>query len=316
MESLYVDEFNDTKRLDIVLSSHEKISSRSEAQKLIKNGNVQINRSSEKATSKKIVKAGDIITFSVADPPQTEFIPVPYDLDIIFEDQDIIIVNKPSGMVVHPAVGHHADTLVNYLLHHSILSDFESTRPGIVHRIDKDTSGLLVVAKNNKSHEKLAKQFSVHQVSRKYEAIVWGAPKKNGGVIDQPLGRHPVHRKKFTIKSNGKHAVTKWRMLKNFNYLSLLECRLETGRTHQIRVHLSSIGHPLLGDPVYGTFRYYANKYSDEVKSLLKQFTGQALHAKSLGFEHPQTGKWLDFQVPLPTNMEIAVSKLEQTIKG
>lgn len=310
MESFQVGESLDQKRLDVVLGNHEKLSSRSEAQKLIKSGRVQVNSSTEKITSKRIIQTGDVITFSVLPQPDTNINPVSYPLDIPFEDQNLLVVNKPRGMVVHPAVGHHSDTLVNYLLYHTNLSNQDCSRPGIVHRLDKDTSGLLVVAKDNASHENLAKQFFHRQVSRKYEAITWGVPQQTEGIINQPIGRHPVNRKKFALKPNGKRAITRWRLLKNFSRLSLIECKLETGRTHQIRVHLSSLGYSILGDQTYGRFRNFANKYSEDTIQVLKQFKGQALHAKTLGFEHPVTGDWLEFHSDLPSDMEQVISVL------
>ncbi len=312
MEYLRAGKCHDSKRLDIVLSSHEKIFSRSEAKRLINDGRVKVNGSDDNVAPKRIIRTDDVIEFSAAPPVVSELIPVPYPLEIVYEDKHLLIVDKPTNMVVHPSIGHHSDTLVNYLLHHSKLSNTDATRPGIVHRIDKDTSGLLVVAKDNDTHEKLARQFRLHEISRKYEAIVWGVPDRQKGVIDQPLGRHPVDRKKFAIKSGGKRAVTHWRVLKRFDHLSLLECTLETGRTHQIRVHLSSIGHSLLGDPVYGRFRHYAKKYPQDVVSVLKQSTSQALHAKSLGFLHPQTHEWMEFQSPLPAEMQRVISTLER----
>ncbi len=311
METLCVDETFDLKRLDIALASHEKVSSRSEAQRIIKNSRVLVNQCNENITPKKTVRAGDVISFICPPPPETDLIAVPYDLDIVFEDSYLIVINKPSGMVVHPSAGHHTDTLVNYLLHYTNLSDNNPARPGIVHRIDKDTSGLLVVAKDNASHEKLAQQFFNHQISRKYQAIVWGIPKTSHGTINQPLGRHPNDRKKFTIRPGGKQAITHWRLLKKFQYLSLIQCKLETGRTHQIRVHLNSIGHSLLGDPIYGRYRNYTKKLPDQTVTMLKQYVGQALHAKSLEFEHPKTGKKTCFDSELPTKMKQVISLLE-----
>ncbi len=311
MESLRVSETLDLKRLDVVLSSRDKIASLSEVQRLIHAGTVQIHHSNAKVSQKKTVRADDIITFTLLPQPVSEILPVPYDLDILFEDPYLLIVNKPSGVVVHPAAGHSSDTLVNYLLHHSRLSGKDPIRPGIVHRIDKDTSGLLVVAKDNETHDHLARQFFDHTILRIYQAIVWGVPKESKGIIDQPLGRHPHHRKKFTIREDGKQAVTGWKIVKGYRYLSLLECRLETGRTHQIRVHLSSIGHPLLGDSVYGTFKNYAQKFPADLKSILKGCSGQTLHAKSLGFLHPKTGEWLEHHSSLPEEMETVQQALE-----
>lgn len=311
MEHLRVSDTLDQKRLDVVLSSHQAVSSRSEAQRLINSGVVQINDSPLKITSKRIVRVGDIITFELLPRPVSEVLPVPYNLEIVYEDPYLLIVNKPCGVVVHPAAGHSSDTLVNYLLHHSKLSGKDPVRPGIVHRIDKETSGLLVIAKDNATHDHLAQQFFEHSILRIYQAIAWGVFTKTSGAIDQPLGRHPKNRKKFTIRADGKRALTHWKILKAYHYLSLIECRLETGRTHQIRIHLSSIGHPLLGDSVYGSFKNYAQKYPADLISILKNYKGQALHAKSLGFIHPKTGEWLEHHSELPEEMNRVIAALE-----
>ncbi len=313
MERFSVSSTLDQKRLDVVLTSHPKISSRSEAQRHIQAGVVLVNQSDEKISSKKLVKEGDIITFTVMPQPLSEVVPVPFNLDILYEDAYLLVVNKPRGVVVHPAAGHVNDTLVNYLLHHTTLSGMDPVRPGIVHRIDKDTSGLLVVAKDKKTHEHLAKQFFEHTVLRVYQAIIWGVPEKPSGIIDRPLGRHPKNRKKFSVREDGKHALTRWKIVKHYQYLSLITCRLETGRTHQIRVHLSSIGHPLLGDSIYGSFRNYAQKFPAELRAHLKAYKGQALHAGSLGFIHPKTGEWIERHSDLPEEMKKAVSALEST---
>lgn len=312
MESFIVTDAQDRQRLDVVLSSHEKICSRAEAQRIIHAGTVQINHSTEGATPKKSVKSGEIITFELLPQPVTDVVPVPYDLDILYEDSFLLIVNKPSGVVVHPAAGHTSDTLVNYLLHHTRLSGKDPIRPGIVHRIDKDTSGLLVVAKDNETHDHLARQFFEHRILRIYHAVVWGVPKQSSGTIKHPLGRHPQNRKKFAVRENGKQALTRWKIVKAYRYLSLIECRLETGRTHQIRVHLSSIGHPLLGDSVYGSFKNYAQKFPESLKSILQACNGQLLHAKSLGFIHPKTEKWLEYHSDLPEEMESVKLALEK----
>lgn len=300
MEKVIVDESADSKRLDITLARHPKISSRSEAKRIIAEGDVKINNSDKKISASRAVKSGDVITFNLIPKPSYDFTPIPFDLDIVYEDDYLIVVNKPAGMVVHPAPGHYKDTLVNYLLYHTRLSSNNSERPGIVHRIDKDTSGLLVVAKDNATHEHLAKQFFDHSIKRIYHAIVWGTPDLPYGRIDQPLGRDPRNRKKFTVRPDGKNAITNWKILESYRYLSLIECRLKTGRTHQIRVHLSSIGHPLLGDDLYGNYRDFGQKLPNHVKTALRNFKGQALHAKTLGFEHPKTNQriFLDSELP------------------
>lgn len=313
MIEINVDETLIGKRLDIALTQQAEVPSRSFAQKMIKDGSVKVNGSSEGVISKTSLKPGDTITFKVEVEEEGDIRAVAYDLDIIFEDESLLVINKPKGMVVHPAPGHLHDTMVNYLLHHTRLSDINAGRPGIVHRIDKDTSGLLVVAKDNKTHEHLAQQFFHHTNLREYCAILWGVPEAICGTVDRPLGRHPVDRKKRAVREDGKNAITHWRVMEAYKYLSLVKCRLETGRTHQIRVHLASIGHPILGDSVYGKFRNFAKDYPEHVKQALKAYEGQALHAQKLGFKHPKTEAWMEFNAPLPKDMEkvLKVLKIE-----
>jgi 23S rRNA pseudouridine1911/1915/1917 synthase len=312
MEVLQIGEIFDTKRLDVALASHKKVSSRAEAQRIIKSGTLLVNQSSNKISPDRIVKKGDIIKFALLPRPATDLIAVPGNLNIVFEDHHLIVVNKPSGMVVHPSAGHYSDTLVNYLIYHTQLPDNDPVRPGIVHRIDKDTSGLLVIAKTLHAHEHLAKQFFHHTVSRKYQAIAWGIPDRKSGVIDKPLGRHPSDRKKFAVRNGGKKAITHWRIIKELKYLSLMMCRLETGRTHQIRIHMSSMGHSLLGDAVYGKYRNYGNKLAPSIVKLLKQYPGQALHAKHLGFYHPDNDEWMEFESDLPVEMQEVINELSE----
>lgn len=312
MEQFRVASSLDRSRLDVVLATHPKISSRAEAQRHIRAGVVRINESGERVTPKRIIRSNDLITFTILPQPASELRPVPFDLDIRYEDPYLLVVNKPRGVVVHPAAGHSHDTLVNYLLHHTTLSGMDPVRPGIVHRIDRDTSGLLVIAKDQETHEHLARQFHEHTVLRVYQAIIWGVPDHPHGVIDKPLGRHPKDRKKYTIRENGKHAVTRWKVVKPYQFLSLITCRLETGRTHQIRVHLSSIGHPLLGDAIYGSFRNFSLRFPAELRAQLKAYHGQALHAGSLGFVHPKTGAWMEHHSDLPDQMASAISALER----
>ena len=227
------------------------------------------------------------------------------DLDILYEDKDIILVNKPKGMVVHPAAGHYAGTLVNGLMHHcrDELSGINGVmRPGIVHRIDMDTTGVLIVCKNDKAHNAIAEQLKVHSITRKYYAIVHGVIKEDDGTVNAPIGRHPVDRKKMSInEKNGKEAVTHYHVLKRFRRFTYVECQLETGRTHQIRVHMASIGHPLLGDQVYGP-----------AKVPFSGLQGQTLHAGVLGIIHPSTGEYMEFHAPLPEYFEKLLRKLEQ----
>jgi len=224
-------------------------------------------------------------------------------LDILYEDEDIIVINKPQGMVVHPAAGNYNSTLVNALLHHCRdLSGINGEmRPGIVHRIDKDTSGVLVVAKNDHSHVNLAQQIKDKTAVRKYIALVEGDIKEDAGTIDAPIGRHPVYRKKMAVVPGGRRAVTHFKVLERFGRYTLIEARLETGRTHQIRVHMAYIGHPVVGDPVYGYKRQSFN------------LNGQLLHAQCLGFKHPRTGRYMEFCAPLPDYFTDVICKLRQS---
>ena len=262
--------------------------SRSFLQKLIKEGRLLVNGKTVKSSY--CVKADDEICFDIPDAVEPDILPEDIPLTILYEDSDVIVVDKPKGMVVHPAAGHFSGTLVNALMFHckGQLSGINGImRPGIVHRIDKDTSGSLVVCKNDKAHASLAMQFKEHSITRRYYAICQGVLKEDEGVIDKPIGRHPTERKKMAVnEKNGKRAVTHYKVLERYRDYTFVECVLETGRTHQIRVHMSSIGHPLLGDFIYGKKDY---------KGL-----GQMLHAKTLGFIHPVTGEYLEVQAELP----------------
>ncbi|MDH5559816.1 MAG: RluA family pseudouridine synthase [Deltaproteobacteria bacterium] len=312
MERLEVKESQDLKRLDIVLSSHGKIGSRSMAQRLIRQGKVQLNQSSENLTPKRIMRKGDLITFNLEREYDSEIKAIRFPLDIVYEDESLIVLNKPRGMVVHPSFGHRDDTLVNYLLYHCALSSVYESRPGIVHRIDKDTSGLLVVAKDDLAHIDLARQFFDHSITREYQALAWGTFNQPKGLIDKPLGRHPVNRKKRSVVSSGKRALTHYRVLEDFKIISLVQCGLETGRTHQIRVHLSSLGHPIVGDALYGSFRNDGQRLKDPLKEKVKALKGQALHAKSLGFVHPKTKQKLEFESQLPADFDEILSGLRE----
>jgi len=266
--------------------------SRSQVQLWIADGHVLVNDSPVKANYK--VSQGDRISLAIPAPSVVEIVPEDIPLDIAFEDRDVIVVNKPRGMVVHPAPGHISGTLVNALMHHcKDLSGINGElRPGIVHRIDKDTTGLIMAAKNDKAHASLAAQLKEHSVNRRYLALVHGNISHDQGTIDAPIGRDPQDRKMYTVTDrNSKHAVTHFTVVERFGDYSLLELKLETGRTHQIRVHMKYIGHPLVGDPVYG-------------KSKGIKLNGQALHAAVLGFVHPATGKYLEFSAPMPDDME------------
>ncbi|MEO5339329.1 MAG: RluA family pseudouridine synthase [Magnetococcus sp. MYC-9] len=239
------------------------------------------------------------------------------DLPIVYEDNDLLVVNKPAGMTVHPGAGPSAQggTLVNALLHHcrgSLSGIGGVMRPGIVHRLDKETSGLLVVAKNDHAHQQLSEQFKVHSTSRQYLAIVKGTPQPRQGKVEAPIGRHPKERQKMAVVSQGRHAVTHYRVLESFPSFALLACRLETGRTHQIRVHMAHQGHPLLGDPVYSRPFTPPNHWPEPIKTVVTLFTRQALHAAMLGFTHPGTGQRMQFEAEAPADFQQLLNGLQQ----
>ncbi len=271
--------------------------SRSKLQKMINNGNVLVNGNPVKNSY--IVKADDEISIDENYDDEIKIVPENIQLDIIYEDEYLLVVNKPSGMVVHPAPGNYSGTLVNALMYHcNNLSKVNSEiRPGIVHRIDADTSGLLVIAKNDDVHNKLAEQIKNHTVVRKYIALVWGVINEDSATIDAPIGRDKNNRKKMCVTAdNSKEAITHIKVLKRYNNATLIECKLETGRTHQIRVHMEYINHPVVNDPVYGN------------KKLLDHDFGQMLHAKTLGFIHPITNEYLEFNSNVPEEF----TKLEE----
>lgn len=289
-------------RIDRFLGSRLEQVSRSYLQKLVKDGAVLVNGKPVKSSYK--VENGDRIRLEIPDAVEPEIEAEPMALDILYEDSDIILINKPKGMVVHPAAGHYSGTLVNGLMAHckNELSGINGVmRPGIVHRIDMDTTGVLIVCKNDKAHNAIAEQLKVHSITRKYYAIVHGVLKADTGTVNAPIGRHPVDRKKMSInEKNGKEAVTHYRVLQRFRRFTFVECQLETGRTHQIRVHMASIGHPLLGDQVYGP-----------AKVPFSGLQGQTLHAGVLGIIHPSTGEYMEFSAPLPAYFEAILKKLE-----
>ncbi len=278
-------------RIDKYLSSVNEQLSRSYIQKLLKSGLVLVDGKPVKASYQ--VDEGDVISLDIPEAVEPEIEPEDMDLDILYEDQDVILVNKPKGMVVHPAAGHYSHTLVNGLMYHckDQLSGINGVmRPGIVHRIDMDTTGVIIACKNDMAHNSIAAQLKEHSITRRYQAIVHGVLKDDTGTIEGPIGRHPTDRKKMSINYNkGKNAVTHYKVLKRFRQYTHVECRLETGRTHQIRVHMASIGHPLLGDLVYGPG-----------KCPIPGLQGQTLHAGILGFIHPRTGEYMEFTAPLP----------------
>ena len=278
-------------RLDKYLSMIYPDISRSFFQKLIKDFGVLVNDKPEKASY--CMKMEDVVTIHFPDAVQTTIEPENIPLDIIYEDDDLLIVNKPKGMVVHPSAGHYSGTLVNGIMYHckdSLSGINGEIRPGIVHRIDMDTTGSLIVCKNDFSHVNIAEQIKVHSVNRIYEGIVCGNVKQDEGTIEGPIGRHPIERKKMAInEKNGKPAITHYKVLERFGNYTYMQFKLETGRTHQIRVHMSSIGHPLLGDSLYSSG-----------KSPFKNLQGQTLHAKTIGFIHPSNGEYVEFEAPLP----------------
>ena len=288
-------------RIDRYLSGVCPSFSRSYIQKLLKNGDILVD--GQQVKSSYGVKEGDRIVVETPEAVEPEIQAEPMDLDILYEDQDVILINKPKGMVVHPAAGHYSHTLVNGLMYHcrDQLSGINGVmRPGIVHRIDMDTTGVLIVCKNDAAHNSIAAQLKEHSIVRRYQAIVHGKVKEDEGVVDGPIGRHPVDRKKMSFNyKNGKPAETHYRVLKRFDRYTYIECRLETGRTHQIRVHMASIRHPLLGDRVYGPS-------SCPVPGL----EGQTLHAGVLGFIHPRTGEYMEFTAPLPSYFEHLIQTL------
>ena len=291
MERFRVTDEDGGVRIDKYLTSVCEGLSRSYLQKLLKSGQVLVGGQGVKASY--AVQEGDLIELEVPEAVEPEILAEPMDLDVLYEDEDIILINKPKGMVVHPAAGHYTHTLVNGLLDHcrGQLSGINGVmRPGIVHRIDMDTTGVIIACKNDLAHSCLAEQLKEHSITRRYQAIVHGVVKEDEGTVDAPIGRHPVERKKMSINyNNGREAVTHYKVLRRFRQYTHVEGRLETGRTHQIRVHMASIHHPLLGDAVYGPAR-----------CPIPGLQGQTLHAGVLGIRHPRTGAYMEFTAPLP----------------
>ena len=289
-------------RIDKFLSGELSELSRSYIQKLLKEGMVTLNGRPLKANYR--LREKDEIEIRIPPAMEPDILPEDIPLDILYEDRDVLVVNKPKGMVVLPAAGHYTGTLVNALMYHckDQLSGINGVmRPGIVHRIDMNTTGVLVVCKNDFAHNSLAEQLKVHSITRVYYAIVFGNLREDEGTVHAPIGRHPTDRKKMSIHSKqGRDAITHYRVLERFGAYTFIECRLETGRTHQIRVHMASIGHPLLGDEVYGPAR---QPFSLE---------GQTLHAGVLGFIHPRTGEYVEFSAPLPAYFEELLEKLRK----
>ncbi|MGI6534285.1 MAG: RluA family pseudouridine synthase [Peptococcia bacterium] len=287
---LRIDESGQGKRIDVYLTAALPDLTRTQVQRLLENGDVLVNGQPVKANYK--TKTDDLITYRIPAPKPVEILPEKLPLDIVYEDEDVLVVNKPQGMVVHPAFGNYQGTLVNALLGYGCkLSDLNGDlRPGIVHRIDKETSGLLVVAKNNEAHRELAAQLKKHELKREYLALVHGVLNEPGGIIDAPIGRDLKDRQKMAVVfKNSKPAVTRYLVLERFAAHTLIKCSLETGRTHQIRVHMAYLHHPVVGDAKYG--------YRKEKLNLV----GQVLHAATLGFAHPRSKQWLEFTADIPT---------------
>ena len=291
---------HEDQRIDRYLTEMLPEQSRSFFQKLIRDGFVMVNHIIVKVNYR--LKTGDIIEIDIPDAVPTEIVPENIPLDILYEDDDLLIVNKPKGMVVHPAVGHSTGTLVNAIMYHcqGNLSGINGEiRPGIVHRIDKDTTGSLIICKNDEAHRNIAEQIKEHSVTRRYVGVVAGTFSEESGTVEGAIGRHPNDRKRMTInEKNGKPAVTHYRVLQTLKGASFMEFELETGRTHQIRVHMASISHPLLGDTVYGNSK---NPY---------KLQGQALHARTIGFIHPTTGEYIEVSAPIPEYITELVRKL------
>ena len=316
---LEVDSGQAPMRIDRYMSSHMEGTSRSRVQQALKEGYVRVGETVVKANH--VVRPGEVIRFVMPYRRRgLEIIPQQIPLDIVYEDDDVLVINKSAGMVVHPGHGHYEGTLVNALSYHLGISqdeDAEDERMGVlVHRIDKDTSGLLAVAKNEEAQLKLAKQFFDHSIDRRYVAIVWGDVKEDEGTIEGNIARDPSDRLRFKAyedDSVGKRAVTHYRVLERFGFVTLVECKLETGRTHQIRVHMSSIGHPIFNDERYGGNEIRKgtiySKYRQFIANCFEICPRQALHAKTLGFEHPVSGKWLQFDSEIPQDMTNLLAK-------
>lgn len=300
MNSWSVDTDANNMRIDRFISERMSDTSRSYIQKLIKDELVTVDSKVVKSNYK--VKEGEWVEIVLPEPVSLDIEAENIPLDILYEDSDVLLVNKPKDMVVHPSAGHITGTLVNALLYHckdSLSSINGVMRPGIVHRIDKDTTGILIICKNDKAHNCIAEQLKVHSITRRYHALVWNNITDDTGTIDAPIGRHPVDRKKMAINhKNGKQAVTHYKVLERFGQYTYIQCELETGRTHQIRVHMASIGHPLVGDPVYGP-----------AKQPFKT-DGQMLHAKVFGFIHPSTNDYMEFETDLPEYFQLILEKL------
>ena len=308
--TLHAGEADEGTRLDAYLAANIEGWSRARLQRLIEAGDVLVNGSMPKASHK--LSAGDEVEVELAPPPASNFVPENIPLDIVFEDDSVIVINKPAGLVVHPAAGINSGTLANALAYHfQQLSNAGSIRPGIVHRLDKDTSGLLVAAKTEYSHQNLSDQFRAREVFKSYVALVYGVVKQESGRIEQPIARDPRNRTRMAIVAGGRGALSLFKVRRSYDSFTLLDVELKTGRTHQIRVHLSWLKHPVVGDELYAGGR--DNNVQDvQLRARIRKLGRQFLHAEELGFQHPQTGEPLRFVAPLPTELSGLLEELER----
>jgi 23S rRNA pseudouridine1911/1915/1917 synthase len=314
IRSFTVERGRPPERLDRFLAEHLPELTRSQLKRLVEDGLVTLDHAPAKAGAR--LKGGETVAVSLPPATPVEALPQPIPLQIFYEDAHLIVIDKPAGLVVHPAPGHAQGTLVNALLHHcrDLAGIGGELRPGIVHRLDKDTSGVMVAAKTDAALNSLGSQFKEHTVQRRYVALLHGLLQADSGVIDRPIGRHPVDRKRMSGQARGgRQAVTRWRVLRRFaaDRMTLAELVLETGRTHQIRVHLGEMNFPVVGDPVYGGSRRLATITDPQLRRLVQQLNRQALHARLLGFIHPQSGVYLQFESPLPADMQGVVDYLD-----
>ncbi|HEY4745336.1 MAG TPA: RluA family pseudouridine synthase [Desulfuromonadaceae bacterium] len=304
-------------RLDLFIARELANETRAAVQRLIENNNVLVDGQPAKASLK--LKGGERVEVAIPEPVPAEPRPEAIALEVLYEDHDLIVINKPAGMVVHPGAGTSSGTLVNALLAHcdDLSGIGGELRPGIVHRLDKGTSGVLVAAKNDRAHQALSAQFNVHSVKRIYQALIFGNPPEDTGKIEGIIGRHPTERLRLSGKArSGKHAVTRWRVKERYGRISLVELRLETGRTHQIRVHLTESGFPLLGDPLYPDGGRTNNLPDTQLRGMINRLGRQALHARTLGFRHPVTGEYLEFTTDMPQDMAALVAYLRSSAVG
>ncbi len=309
--SFVVKEEDSRKRLDLYLREHLPELSRTYLQELIEEGLVLVDQRPTKVAHK--VRQGETITIHVPERPEPVATPQPIPVDILYEDEDIVVVNKPRGLTVHPGAGRPSSTLVNALLYHTELSREGGTlRPGIVHRLDKDTSGVMVVAKTDRAHRKLVEAFKSHRPLKIYHAIVWGIMKEDEGTVDRPLGRDVKDRKKISPRTTKpRSAITHFRVIRRLGWFTLVELRPVTGRTHQIRVHMKLMGHPIVGDPVYGK-RTISSSLPQRLKEVLSHIKGQLLHARTLGIPHPRDGTYMEFSAEYPEDMKELLTVLEE----